>query len=96
MDREPRLSDDEIEQALSSLGGWSLVDGKLRREFRFANFVQAFGFMTRAAMVSEAMNHHPEWFNVYGRVLVELTTHSEGGVTALDITLAERMNELAA
>lgn len=96
MDRKPRLSDDEIQQALSSLDGWSLVDGKLRREFRFANFVRAFGFMTRAAMVSEAMNHHPEWFNVYGRVRVELTTHSEGGVTALDVTLAERMNELAA
>jgi len=96
MDRQRRLSDDEIEQALSSLKGWSLVDGKLRREFRFANFVRAFGFMTRAALVSEAMNHHPEWCNVYGKVQVDLTTHSEGGITALDVTLAERMNELAA
>lgn len=89
------LSAQEIEAALASLPGWSLVDGKLHREFRFPDFVQAFGFMTRSALVAEAMNHHPEWLNVYGRVRVDLTTHDAGGITALDLELAERMNQLA-
>jgi 4a-hydroxytetrahydrobiopterin dehydratase len=90
-----RLSPDEVRDALATLPGWSLENEKLRREFRFADFVQAMGFMTQAALVAEAMDHHPEWFNVYGRVVVDLTTHSAKGVTALDVTLAARMNELA-
>jgi 4a-hydroxytetrahydrobiopterin dehydratase len=95
MKAHPRLSAQEIESALAALPGWSVVDDKLRREFRFPDFVQAFGFMTRAALVAEAMDHHPEWCNVYGRVVVDLTTHASGGITALDAELARRMNALA-
>jgi 4a-hydroxytetrahydrobiopterin dehydratase len=95
MNAHPRLSAQEIEAALASLPGWSLADGKLHREFHFPDFVQAFGFMTRAALVAEAMDHHPEWCNVYGRVVVNLTTHAAGGITALDAELARRMDKLA-
>jgi 4a-hydroxytetrahydrobiopterin dehydratase len=89
-----KLSSDEISARLSQLEGWELADGKLRRELKFPDFVQAFGFMTRAALVAERMNHHPEWSNVYGRVVIELTTHDAGGLTELDFTLAKRLNEL--
>lgn len=91
-----KLTDDEIASRLSSLDGWSLEGGKLHREFRFANFVEAFGFMTRAAIEAESMNHHPEWFNVYSKVVVELTTHEAGGISELDFRLADIMNSLAA
>ena len=91
-----KLMDDEIASRLSSLDGWSLEAGKLHREFRFANFVEAFGFMTRAAIEAESMNHHPEWFNVYSKVVVDLTTHEAGGVSELDFRLAEIMNSLVA
>ena len=90
-----RLSDEEVERALAALEGWSLDQGKLHREFVFADFVTAFGFMTQAALVAEAQNHHPEWFNVYNRVRVHLTTHDAGGITGSDTALAARMNELA-
>lgn len=89
------LSNDEIEDALKDLPGWEEVDGKLRKEFEFADFNQAFGFMTRAAMEIEKMNHHPEWFNVYNRLTVELTTHDAGGITKNDISLAKILNSLA-
>lgn len=90
-----KLSDEAISAGLSELGNWLLEEGKLRRDFRFANFVDAFGFMTRAAIEAEKMNHHPEWFNVYSRVTVLLTTHEAGGITELDLALAKKMNELA-
>ena len=89
------LSPTEVQTALEKLSGWSLEGEKLRREFRFADFSEAFGFMTRAALRAEAMNHHPEWFNVYNRVVVELTTHDAGGVTSRDVELATALNELA-
>ncbi len=95
MARPRPLSDHEVNEALASLDGWSLAGGKLHREFRFGDFSAAFGFMTRAALVAEVLNHHPEWFNVYGKVVVDLTTHDAGGLTELDLTLARRMNELA-
>jgi 4a-hydroxytetrahydrobiopterin dehydratase len=95
MPRPEKLSEAAIAAALASLPGWSVRDGKLRREFRFADFSEAFGFMTRAALAAEAMDHHPEWFNVYSRVDVDLTTHDAGGITALDLDLARRMNGLA-
>ncbi|TPW01253.1 MAG: 4a-hydroxytetrahydrobiopterin dehydratase [bacterium] len=72
-----------------------MVDGKLHREFRFRDFVEAIGFMTSAALVIQEMDHHPEWFNVYQKVRVDLVTHSAGGVTATDVKLAIRLNELA-
>ena len=90
-----KLTDDEIASRLSSLDGWSLEGGKLHREFRFANFVEAFGFMTRAAIEAESMHHHPEWFNVYSKVAVDLTTHEAGGISELDFRLADMMNSLA-
>lgn len=90
-----------IEAAILTLNAsaespWEVVDGKLHKEFRFANFVEAFGFMTKAALVAESMDHHPEWFNVYKTVRVDLMTHDAGGITELDFSLASRMECLAA
>jgi 4a-hydroxytetrahydrobiopterin dehydratase len=95
MKRRTPLSAEEISRALDALPGWSLAAGKLHREFRFPDFVRAFSFMSAAALVAESRNHHPEWFNVYGRVVVDLTTHDAGGITHNDIELARAMNELA-
>lgn len=92
--KRDRLSSEEIAKRLAELEGWSLAAGKLRRELQFPDFVEAFGFMTHVALVAERMNHHPEWSNVYGRVVIELTTHDAGGLTELDFALAKRMNEL--
>jgi 4a-hydroxytetrahydrobiopterin dehydratase len=75
--------------------GWSIIDGRLHREFVFADFVEAFGFMARCALVAERMDHHPEWFNVYNRVTVDLWSHDAGTITERDVTLATRMGELA-
>ena len=90
-----KLSEAEIRQALEALPGWALQNGKLRREFEFQDFSEAFGFMTRVALVAESMNHHPEWFNVWNRVVVELSTHDAGGITALDAELAEKLNAIS-
>lgn len=95
MARPPRLTPEEIESRLSSLPGWSVREGRLHREFRFSDFVEAFGFMARAALVAEAMNHHPDWTNVWNQVVVDLHTHDQGGITELDLSLARRMSELA-
>ena len=90
-----RLSDQDVASGLDSLAEWSLDDGKLRREFKFRNFVEAFGFMTKAAIEAEKMNHHPEWCNVYNKVTVHLTTHDAGGITELDFKLARKLSQLA-
>ena len=95
MTKRTPLSADEVSRALGELPGWAVVDGKLHREFRFLDFVRAFSFMSAVALVAEARNHHPEWFNVYGRVVVDLTTHDAGGITRSDVELAKKMNELA-
>ncbi len=89
-----RLSELEIEEELKQLSEWSVKNNKLHKEFKFDNFNQAFGFMTRAAMEIEKMNHHPEWFNVYNRITVELTTHDAGGITKNDVNLARILNAL--
>ena len=89
------LTTEELNEALERLENWRLLDGKLHREFRFRNFIEAFGFMTRAAIEAEKMNHHPEWSNVYSRVMVNLTTHDADGITSLDTRLATIMDELA-
>jgi len=96
MDRS-LLEPEDIERALDNLEGWALAeDGKsIRREFNFADFPAAFAFMTHVAFEAEKADHHPDWSNVYNRVDVTLNTHDAGGVTALDIQLAERMNDLA-
>ena len=73
---------------------WKIVNNKLHKEFMFANFIEAFGFMTQAAMIAEAMNHHPEWFNVYKKVVIDLTTHEAGGISELDFQLASKMEQI--
>jgi 4a-hydroxytetrahydrobiopterin dehydratase len=90
-----RLSQMGIDEQLKNLPGWSVVNEKLHKEFQFDSFNQAFGFMTRAAMEIEKMNHHPEWFNVYNKITVELTTHDAGGITKNDVNLAKILNSLA-
>jgi 4a-hydroxytetrahydrobiopterin dehydratase len=89
-----KLPEAEIAAALSGLPGWSYAGGKLHREFKFENFVQAWGFMSSCALVAEAMNHHPDWSNVWNRVTVDLMTHDAGGVTKNDLELAKRMNQI--
>jgi len=89
-----RLSSEAIEQELKNLNGWTVVNNKIHKEFQFGDFNQAFGFMARAAMYIEKMNHHPEWFNVYNRITVDLTTHDAGGITQNDINLAKILNSL--
>ena len=83
-----------VDQALSGLDGWSPVDGReaIQKSFKFKDFNQAFGFMTRMALNAEKLDHHPEWFNVYNRVDVTLATHDAGGVTELDVKLAKLMD----
>ena len=92
-----KLSGDARKTALARLSGWSEVDGRdaITKTFVFADFNQAFGFMTRAALVAERLDHHPEWFNVYKTVTVTLSTHDAGGLTERDIRLAEAMDKLA-
>ncbi|MBI3701487.1 MAG: 4a-hydroxytetrahydrobiopterin dehydratase [Afipia sp.] len=92
-----KLSADERKKAMGNLRGWSDVAGRdaIARTFTFKDFNEAFGFMTRAALVAERSDHHPEWRNVYKTVEVVLSTHDAGGVTAKDIALAEAMNKIA-
>ena len=80
--------------AIAKLTDWKVVNGKLNRVFEFDNFVDAFAFMTKVAMVAEKMDHHPELFNVYNRVVIDLTTHDAGGIGVLDIELAQKIDAL--
>ena len=89
-----KLSEEELKEELSNLPGWNIVDKKLHKEFLFESFNQAFGFMARASMEIEKMNHHPEWFNVYNKIIVDLITHDYGGITKNDINLAKILNSL--
>lgn len=91
-----KLSGAEIDAALLQLPGWSLVQGKLHREYKFPDFIHAFGFMATAAIAIEKRNHHPEWLNVYNRVVVDLTTHDAAGVTSKDVDLAKLLDSVAA
>lgn len=95
---KPLLTVGDIETGLNALDGWALEEGgkAIGKTFTFADFVEAFGFMSAAALTAEKMDHHPEWSNVYKRVTVRLTTHDSGGVTELDMTLAAAMDRLAA
>jgi 4a-hydroxytetrahydrobiopterin dehydratase len=88
------LSPHAIANELQQLEGWTLKDGKLHREFKFPSFVEAFGFMSSLALVSEGLGHHPEWFNVYNRVTVDLTSHDAGGITMKDVEWARKANKL--
>lgn len=89
----------ELQQQLDELNHsgdqeWSIIGGKLHKTFSFKNFIEAFGFMTRAAIHAETLNHHPEWSNVYRTVVVDLVTHEAGGITELDFKLAKKMDAL--
>src|SRR5512134_2946943 len=95
MSRPVKLTDDELRAEMSKLPEWTLEGKKLHREYLFTDFVTAFGFMASAALVAQSMDHHPEWFNVWNKVRVDLTTHDAGGITSLDVKLAQTMDELA-
>lgn len=90
-----KLSDQDLESALHQLPGWTLQHGKLHREFKFPDFPHAIGFMTTAAVNIEKKNHHPEWSNVYNRVVVDLTTHDAAGITQNDLDLARLLDSIA-
>ncbi len=95
MGKPTRLNDEQVTEALAGLSGWELLDGKLHREFKFGDFVEAFGFMSRVALAAERLDHHPEWFNVYNRVVVDLRTHDCDGISNRDLELARRIDTLA-
>ena len=90
-----KLSETDLTAAVDSLPGWSVRNGKLHREYEFPDFVHAFGFMATAAIAIEALEHHPEWWNSWNRVVVDLTTHEAGGITSKDLLLAGKLEELA-
>jgi len=90
-----KLEDDEIRGRLGEIEGWTFENGKLHREMKFESFVRAFGFMSSVALEAEKRNHHPEWFNVYNRVVVDLATHDVGGVSEKDFDLAKAIDALA-
>jgi 4a-hydroxytetrahydrobiopterin dehydratase len=89
------LDDDTVRARLADLGGWELRDGALHRELTFANFSEAFGFMTRVALVAEKLDHHPDWSNSWNKVTIAITSHSDGGVTETCLDFARRVNALA-
>tara|TARA_Y100001968_G_C18917316_1_gene508085 strand:+ start:128 stop:418 length:291 start_codon:yes stop_codon:yes gene_type:complete len=90
------LNDKEVKSMINKLTAWELVgqQKKIKREFIFKSFIDAFGFITKVAILSEKINHHPEWNNVYNKVIIELTTHESNGLTELDRKLAEGIEEL--
>ena len=88
------LSTKDIEALNQRLPNWSVVDGQLERSWSFPNFVQAWGFMNQVALIAESMDHHPNWSNVYGAVTIRLNTHDLGGLSNLDVALAESIDQL--
>jgi len=92
--RTEKLSDADIQKHLQNVKGWDVKNGKLHKEFECKDFVTAFGKMTQIALVAEGMNHHPEWFNVWNKVVIELNTHSVQGISELDFRLAEKINQI--
>jgi len=94
---KPILSDNALADALLGLEGWTLIDDNkaIEKSFKFGSFKEAFAFMTHGALCAEKLDHHPEWFNVYNRVDVKLTTHDSGSITELDLSLAKALNEAA-
>ena len=94
------LDEQQLAEKLNALNQgasvpWQIIEGKLHKQFEFSGFVEAFGFMTRAALVAERLDHHPKWTNVYTRVEIDLLTHRSGGITSLDFALAAAMEKLA-
>ena len=91
----PKLNKTELQAALDALPGWNLENENLHREYAFVDFVHAFGFMATSAIAIEAMEHHPEWSNVWNKVVIDLTTHDAGGITSKDILLANKLEAIA-
>jgi 4a-hydroxytetrahydrobiopterin dehydratase len=91
-----KATESEIQEALAELDSWTVESGKLHREYRFRDFVRAFGFMVQVALLAERSSHHPEWSNVYNRVVVDLTTSEARGITQKDLDLAREMEQIAA
>jgi 4a-hydroxytetrahydrobiopterin dehydratase len=93
-----KLNEQQRHSALARLPGWTEADDRdaIRKTYRFADFIEAWGFMSRTALIAEQMNHHPEWLNVYNRVEITLTTHDAGGLSALDVDLTNHMDRIAA
>ena len=93
-----KLNEQQRHAALGKLPGWTKADDRnaIRKTYRFADFNEAWGFMSRTALIAEQMNHHPEWLNIYNRVEITLTTHDAGGLSALDVDLANHMDRIAA
>ena len=89
-----KLTDKEINTAIAKLPEWKVVNGKLNRAFKFDSFVAAFTFMNKVAFAADKMDHHPELFNVYNRVVIDLATHDVDGISNLDIDLAQKINDL--
>jgi 4a-hydroxytetrahydrobiopterin dehydratase len=94
MTKRAKLTDTEISAGFKALAGWKPAAGAITKEFKFADFSAAFGFMARVALAAEKMDHHPDWTNVYNRVEIKLSTHDAGGVTALDLELAKKIEAL--
>ena len=94
MAERKKLSKQDLASAVKTLNGWSVKKGKLHKEFKFKDFVRAFGFMSSVALIAEGMNHHPEWFNVYNKVIIDLTTHDLGGISSFDVEFAKKVNKL--
>ncbi|MEH6591851.1 MAG: 4a-hydroxytetrahydrobiopterin dehydratase [Halioglobus sp.] len=92
--RPKKLSANATNERLQQHPHWTLDEGKLYRRFVFTDFVAAFGFMSRVALLAESMNHHPEWSNVWNRVEIRLTTHDAGGISELDFQLAQKIDDL--
>ena len=88
------LSADQLQALPTLLPQWQMLNGTLQRDLRFADFVEAFAFMTKVALIAEAMGHHPEWSNVWNRVTIALTTHDTGGLSNLDLEMARRIDGL--
>ena len=95
MARPTKLTDDQVQSELKRVEGWTVNAGKLHRSFKFADFIAAWGFMSRVALIAQSMDHHPEWSNVYDTVSVDLSTHDAGGITKLDFELARKINSNA-
>jgi 4a-hydroxytetrahydrobiopterin dehydratase len=88
-----KLSEVEISSAIAQLAGWTVIDHKLQKNFKFRDFVEAFGFISKVAIASEKMGHHPELFNVYNKVKIDLVTHDANGITSLDFELAQKIDK---
>ena len=89
-----KLNNEEIRTAINKLDGWSEVDGKLHKETKFNDFSEAFAYMTRVSLEVHLMDHHPEWCNLYNKVIIDLVTHDVGGISKLDVDLAQKIDSL--